>query len=245
MNKKIILSLFCFAALLFFTASPTASAALTQSQIDNIRAQIIVLQQQLIQLLSAQNATPSNWCHTFTANMKLQDNNSEVNALNTALLKQGYYVIVSNYFAQETFSAVVQFQEKYASDILTPSGLAYGTGYAGPKTRAKLNTLYGCSQSPTSTSTPLQEAMAVLSLSPARVNAGASAFTLTITGTGFVNGATVSFNGTNRTVTFVNGTRLTISIPASDVTAAGNYWVLVKNPDGKSSSKLFYVIKAL
>ncbi|MBI1866227.1 MAG: hypothetical protein HYS02_00470, partial [Candidatus Staskawiczbacteria bacterium] len=47
-------------------------------------------------------------------------------------------------FDERLASAVSEFQEKYASEILAPYGLKRGTGYVGPSTRKKLNTLYGC-----------------------------------------------------------------------------------------------------
>lgn len=61
------------------------------------------------------------------------------------MLKQGVYPegLITGFFGNLTRQAVVRFQEKYASEILVPSGLSGGTGFVGPATRKKMNELLG------------------------------------------------------------------------------------------------------
>jgi uncharacterized protein (TIGR03437 family) len=70
---------------------------------------------------------------------------------------------------------------------------------------------------------------AITALVPNTAPVGAG-FTLTVIGTGFVNGSVVRWNDSNRTTTFVNETTLTAQIPASDLTAVGTAEVTVSNP---------------
>lgn len=91
--------------------------------------------------------TPSNdrWCHNFVQMLKYGSAGPEVVALQQALLKEGFYKKVpSGKFDEYTASAVVGFQEKYASEILHPWGLEHGTGYVGRTTIKKLSDLFGC-----------------------------------------------------------------------------------------------------
>jgi len=90
--------------------------------------------------------TPVNpsFCYDFSANLGVGASGSAVTALQTALQKDGGSISITNSFDEQTASTVTGFQEKYANDILASVGLQHGTGYVGPSTRAKLNSLYGC-----------------------------------------------------------------------------------------------------
>ncbi len=71
----------------------------------------------------------------------------------------------------------------------------------------------------------------VTSVFPNTIPAGSSAFTLTVNGSGFLNGVSVvRLNGVDKTTTFVNSTQLTASIPAADVATVGTKQVTVFNP---------------
>ncbi len=65
---------------------------------------------------------------------------------------------------------------------------------------------------------------------------GSSGFTLTVTGNGFMNGATVQWNGSNRNTTFVSSSALTATISTSDLATAGNYPISAANPSPSLSS---------
>ncbi len=140
--------------------SLTQAAGLTNAQVQAILS--------LLSSFGADSATISNvnsaltgssggsgssqpWCHTFNANLTIGSNGSDVRALDTVLQKEGVGDPVSfegqpatlvsddGVFIENTASAVVQFQAKY--------GIRQ-TGYVGPLTRAKLNSLYGCRITP-------------------------------------------------------------------------------------------------
>ncbi len=87
----------------------------------------------------------------------------------------------------------------------------------------------------------------ITSLSPTGIAAGSTAFTLTINGTGFVSGATLSFGGVTRGTTFVSSTQVTASILPIDVATVGTPAVIVTNPTpggGASNSVSFNVTAA-
>src|ERR1017187_481136 len=85
---------------------------------------------------------------------------------------------------------------------------------------------------------------ALTSLSISSAAAGGPGFTFTPTGTGFASGSTVLGNGRSRTTSFSSATRLTATIPASDLATAGTAPVTVVNPTpgGGTSNALTFTI---
>jgi len=87
----------------------------------------------------------------------------------------------------------------------------------------------------------------LISISPLSAKAGAPAFTLTLNGTNFLSSSTVTWNGTLLPVTYLSGTQLTVSVPASAIAASGTAEIMVSNPSpgGGSSTALPFDITGL
>ena len=91
---------------------------------------------------------------------------------------------------------------------------------------------------------PVAPVLAITRLEPPGVVAGHPAFDLVVTGTGFVQGATVQWNGTNRATTFVSTTQVNAAIAAVDVANPVSVPVTVTNPAptvGTSNALIFVV----
>jgi len=88
---------------------------------------------------------PSGFC--FVKELEFGDRNSDVSELQK-LLSQFSDIypekLVTGYFGNLTKQAVIRFQNKFKSEVLTPAGLKYGTGYVGKYTLNKLNSLNEC-----------------------------------------------------------------------------------------------------
>jgi|GEM_PF-4613779 len=155
---------------LLAVASTASATALTQKQIDSLLGLLrsfgadATMVAKVESALTEKPTTPATdvWCHTFNRNLKIGDRSSDVTSLHIALQKSSFSMNAhelaghnSDYgdFGESTASAVTAFQEKYRSEILTPSGLSHGTGYVGKSTRAKLNMLYGCTRPPVGSKT--------------------------------------------------------------------------------------------
>jgi photosystem II stability/assembly factor-like uncharacterized protein len=73
-------------------------------------------------------------------------------------------------------------------------------------------------------------APAVSAISPTSVVINHAAFTLVVTGTGFVDSSVVRWNGSDLATTFVSPTQVTASVPAANVETAGSQAISVSNP---------------
>jgi uncharacterized protein (TIGR03437 family) len=64
---------------------------------------------------------------------------------------------------------------------------------------------------------------------------GGNAFTLTVTGSGFMSSSKVEWNGTPLSTNYVSPNRLTASVPASLIASPGTATITVDNPGGMNS----------
>ena len=110
----------------------------------------------------------------------------------------------------------------------------------------------GCGYSKSSSGTMAATAPSITQLIPNSAMSGGQAFTLTVNGSNFVNGAVVYWNGTPRTTTFVMAGQVTAAISAADIAnPAAMVPVFVKNPGGtgiymnqggQSSNTMFFTV---
>jgi len=83
------------------------------------------------------------------------------------------------------------------------------------------------------------------SLGPNGATMGGPTFTLTVNGSSFVSGATVQWNGSPLSTSFVNGTQLTATVPGSLIANLGSASVTVVNPRSTASNALTFSINPL
>jgi hypothetical protein len=131
---------------------------------------------------------------------------------------------------------------------LNPStGVLSGTPSAPGSSNFTIRVSDSSQPTPGTTTKPFSLTIATLvpvltSINPSSAGVGGSGFTLTVNGSSFVDSSTVRWNGSNRTTSFVSGTQLTASIPASDIATAGTANVTVVNFGSSSSNSLPFTI---
>ncbi|MBL1434073.1 hypothetical protein COB87_000655 [Candidatus Wolfebacteria bacterium] len=157
----------------FALGAPVASAALTNAQIQSILS--------LLSSFGADASTISNVdaslrgvaptapvggtpAFTWTRSLTVGDSGADVLALQKFLNSDAATSIAASgvgsagsetdYFGGLTAAAVTKFQNKYASEVLTPVGLSAGTGFFGSSTRAKANSLSAASGTPSTPGNP-------------------------------------------------------------------------------------------
>jgi len=86
----------------------------------------------------------------------------------------------------------------------------------------------------------------IISLDPSSGAPGTASIQLTINGSGFVSSSTVTFNGQSVPSTLAGASKLSVTIPASDLTAAGSFPIAVSNPSpgGGSSNQASFLVQA-
>jgi hypothetical protein len=88
----------------------------------------------------------------------------------------------------------------------------------------------------------------ISSISPSTVLVLGNSFTLTVNGSGFINGSVVEYDGSPRVTTFVSPTQVTAQITNHDLLAVGQHSITVVNPapgGGTSNSATLTVISLL
>ena len=126
-----------------------------------------------------------------------------------------------------------------ASDIAAPGSAVVTVSNPSP--------LGGTSNAVTFTITNANPVPTITTLSPNLAGVGGPAFTLTVSGTGFVSNSVVRWNGADRTTSFVSDTQLNAAIPASDIATIGTANVTVVSPapeGGTSNAVTFSIVEA-
>lgn len=118
-----------------------------QAKIQELLTQITALQAELSKITTTPAVSEIPVDYRFKVMLKYGQTSNDIKYLQIFLKAQGPDIypegLVTGYFGSLTKTAVIRFQEKYKSDILTSWGLTKGTGIVGSTTSAKINALLG------------------------------------------------------------------------------------------------------
>lgn len=89
----------------------------------------------------------------------------------------------------------------------------------------------GCGYSSKAAAPAVAGSMPTISaLAPDNTNSGGTAFILTVNGTSFSTKATINWNGTAQTTTYVSTNQLTATVAATDIATPATVPITVTNP---------------
>jgi len=143
----------------FYSFSWSASIEKSQEEADLIKSLLVKIKDLETEIAKVQakiNAIlnkeplpePVSSC-AFNTNLYYGLSNENVECLQSFLKSQGPEIypegLITGNFLSLTKVAVIRFQEKYASEILTSWELTEGTGFVGSTTRAKINEILSTS----------------------------------------------------------------------------------------------------
>ncbi|MDO8633281.1 MAG: hypothetical protein Q7K38_01920 [Candidatus Wildermuthbacteria bacterium] len=187
-----------------------------QVQITALLAQLQALQSQLTQVSGTPSAgTAACAGVSFTRNLAVGSSGTDVKCLQSILNTSADTQVAASgvgsagnettTFGSLTKAGVVKFQNKYASEVLTPLGLSAGTGFVGAGTRAKLNTMVGAVvTTPTTPTTPATPSVTTGAFTVSLASDTPVAGTI-VDGQGFAPLAKIVFsNGTGSAVKITN-----------------------------------------
>lgn len=93
-------------------------------------------------------ATNNSTCQRITSSLRMGDSGPEVALLTAELVKEGLLSQSKTVFDTQVYNAVIAYQERYASSVLSPVGLTRGSGFVGPSTLSFMNSRITCSSTP-------------------------------------------------------------------------------------------------
>ncbi|HEY4483453.1 MAG TPA: peptidoglycan-binding domain-containing protein [Candidatus Paceibacterota bacterium] len=186
---------------------------------------------------------------SFERNLKLGDRGEDVVALQRLL----NVVPTSGYFGVLTLGAVIKYQESHKAEILTPSGLRYGTGYVGPSTRAFLNqpadrpSYVASANTPSQTSEPMPYFIAgptmlyVWNFDIYTATTGASVLATTVRPlTNKSVSAIVHWGNVATSSATVSGSKINFAVPPI---ASGTYQVTFETNDFRTSNPVTFTVQ--
>jgi WD40-like Beta Propeller Repeat len=125
-------------------------------------------------------------------------------------------------------ASAVQAQIK-AADVANAGTAAVTVANSGGSTTLPVN--FAILPSPPATAT-------ITSVDPPNATAGGAAFTLTVTGTNFISGSIVTWNGGARSTSYKSATSISAQIQMTDIAAAGTAQIAVLNVASNGASSV-------